>query len=78
MDDVLIAIIEKNSRERLHVSLREFKGHVFCDVRLHWLPTPGSEAKATHKGVTVRLDKLAELRQAIEVAEAKARELGLL
>ena len=24
MDDVLIAIIEKNSRERLHVSLREF------------------------------------------------------
>jgi len=73
-----IATIPKNSMDEVRVSLSEFKGHTYVDVRVYTEFEGDSEKRPTKKGITVRPDLLPELRQALEQAEAEARAAGLL
>ena len=74
---IVIASIAKGDGE-VRVTLDEFKGNLTIDVRLF---EPFSMARApmpTRKGVTLGLSKLPELARALAVAEARAREMGLI
>tara|TARA_Y100000310_G_scaffold202386_1_gene202529 strand:- start:1581 stop:1820 length:240 start_codon:yes stop_codon:yes gene_type:complete len=57
-------VIEKNSRESIVVSETEYKGNKYVDVRVFYKDTDGS-LKPTRKGVSVRPEKVAELRDAL-------------
>ena len=57
-------VIEKNSRESIVVSETEYKGSKYVDVRIFYKDTNGS-LKPTRKGVSLRPEKVAELRDAL-------------
>ena len=59
-------VIEKNSRESVVVSETEYKGNKYVDVRVFYKDTDGS-LKPTRKGVSLRPEKVAELREALSV-----------
>jgi len=67
--DQLIATIEKNADEEIRVSLREFKGHPFIDIRVYWKPADG-EPGPTKKGVTLSPELFPRLKEAISALEA--------
>jgi hypothetical protein len=75
-DGLLIWTVKKNARELLQIRLREFKGHTFVDLRLHYVD--GEVVKPTAKGCTLPPAKLPELIEALQRAEAEARTMGLL
>lgn len=72
LPDRTIATIAKNSRERIAVMLRSFKGHRFADVRIQF--ADGDEWKPTGKGVGVRPDLLDDLIDALGEARQLLRE----
>ena len=57
---MLIGEIAKNSIEKIMVSLSEYKGFTFVDIRVHYEDGTG-EWKPTKKGVTITPDKIDEL-----------------
>ena len=67
--DQLIASIAKNPDEEIRVSLREYKGHPFIDIRVYWKP-PEGEPGPTKKGVTLHPEFFPELKKAMETLEA--------
>ena len=71
-----IATITKNSREEIHVALTKFKNHQLVDIRV--FADNGSEHVATKKGISIAVQRLPELIQALQGAEAEARRCGLL
>jgi hypothetical protein len=75
-DHVPLAVLHKNAREIIHISLGEFKGISLCDVRV-FAVTEG-EPVATKKGISVRPHLLPELIAALQEVEAEARKRGLL
>lgn len=67
----------KNTREQVRATLTEFGGHDVLDLRV-WVGQ-GDEARATRKGLTVRVEDLPELRRAVEALTAAVEaEAGLL
>lgn len=66
--DQLIATIEKNPDEEIRISLREYKGHSFVDIRVYWRP-PDGEPGPTRKGVTFNPEFYLEFRKAIAALE---------
>jgi len=77
--NVAVAVIPKTSREELRVSLTEFKGVRYCDLRIFAEFTGQSHARTpTKAGVTCSFEHLPALVKALQAAEAKARELGLI
>ena len=67
--DQLIATIEKNADEEIRVSLREYKGHPFIDIRVYWKP-PEGEPGPTKKGVTLNPELFPGLKKAMGALEA--------
>ena len=78
--NVPIGTIEKNTREDIRVTLTEFKGTQFADVRVYagFLATADHVRGPTKAGVAVPFERLAEFVRTLQAAEAKARELGLI
>ncbi len=66
--DQLIATIEKNPDEEIRISLREYKGHPFVDIRVYWKP-PEGEPGPTKKGVTFNPDFYPEFKKAFAALE---------
>jgi len=75
--DQLIATIEKSSDEEIRVSLREYKGHPFIDIRVYWKP-PEGEPGPTKKGVTLNPELFPEFKQAIAALEAALLKAKLI
>lgn len=77
--NVPIATIPKNSREELRVSLAEFKGAQFVDLRIYSEFAGSTHARSpTKAGVTCSFERLPELMRALMDAEAQVRALGLM
>lgn len=76
MTNGIITTVPKNRGEHIRVSLTVFKGHNLVDVRVFCERDGG--AKPTKAGVSVNVERLPELRAALEKAEAAAQRLGLL
>jgi hypothetical protein len=71
-----IASFPKNRLETLHVRLDRYQGVAFVDIRL--FTVADGKPKATKKGLAVRPMLIPDLIAALQAAEAKARELGML
>jgi hypothetical protein len=65
--DAVIADIGKNSRELLRVQVREFKGHRFADIRVHY--RDGEDIKPSGKGVTAKAEQIDQLIDALQQAK---------
>jgi Transcriptional Coactivator p15 (PC4) len=70
MTELVIASIEKNSREVLRVTLDDFKGHRLVNLRGDYRP-------GKH-GLALRVDKLEGLIAALIDAQAQANQVGWL
>ncbi len=75
--DQLIATIAKNPEEEIRVSLREYKGHAFIDIRVYWKP-PEGEAAPTKKGVTLNPEFFPDLKKAMAALEAALVKANLI
>lgn len=79
--DIAVADFRKNANERVRVTLHEFNGMDLVNLRV-WLDTAGghdvSKMVPTPKGLTLNVELLPKLREAIGQAEAVAREQGLI
>ena len=78
MQETQIAVIAKNSTERIQVELSEFKGVRYVDVRTYVLPEGADEWRPSKKGITVKPERLAEFIVGLQQVEAQARAAGLL
>jgi len=54
---MLIGEISKNSTEKIKVSVSEYKGYTFLDIRVYYEDDQG-EWKPTKKGITVSKDNI--------------------
>ncbi len=71
------AVVEKNARERVHVTISDWKGErrlylrIFRpDIMGRWLPS--------QDGFALDISKITELRVALELAEREAWRRGLI
>jgi hypothetical protein len=72
-----IARIQKNKRESVVVALDEFKGTPLVHVRQHYVDERG-ENRPTTRGTCLNIERLPELRAALQAAEVEAIRRGLL
>lgn len=74
-----IAAFAKNRRETLRVALDTYQGTNLVDLRvLAPLVGHATDLIPTKKGVSVSVGLLPRLREALQAAEHKAREMGWL
>ena len=80
MNDDPIAIIEKNKIEELRITLKEFKGRRYLDIRTYIDPyaDEGQGRVPTKKGIKLSPGRIAELIADLRRAEAEAISQGLL
>ena len=64
-DDFGIPIhsFEKNKKEQIRISLNEFKGHQYIDIRTFYLD--GADFKPSSKGVTLKKELYPELLKGV-------------
>ena len=73
MTDRLIATIPKSGREDIRVSIRDFRGRLAIDIRVH--ADDGRERKATPKGVAIKPEMVSDLIKALQEAHLHLRPL---
>ena len=66
-----IAIVRKNSREEIRVSIDDFKGHRFCHLRVWYLD--GEEMRPGKHGLALRLELLPEILSALQKAITRGK-----
>jgi Transcriptional Coactivator p15 (PC4) len=68
---------KRNADETLRISISNFKGRTYVDLRLFYQPEGGEELAPTKKGVTVTPELWDEFRRGIERVdeELQARNL---
>jgi len=74
----LIGTIEKNEIEQVQVALDEFNGVPLIDVRVFTQYRTTGEMGPTKKGVSLKIALLLGPIEALQKAEAAARDRGLL
>lgn len=72
---MLIASLEKNASEQIRVSLDEFRGRNLLDVRVFSSFSTG-EPTPTKKGLSIRIEMLDDLLEALTKAKAQADAMG--
>jgi Transcriptional Coactivator p15 (PC4) len=71
-DEVLLEL-QRSKAMRLRVSRSEFKGRVYIDVRQFYESDDGTW-RPSSKGISLRVDELAEVARAIHKAAASSTE----
>lgn len=74
----IIATINKSDRDDIRVSLSDFKGKRYIDIRLFVETEKEEERIPTKKGVTFSVDLYPEFRKAVEMLEATLLRKGLI
>ena len=64
----VIRDIEKNSSNKIRISLTEFKGNNFVDLRVYYEDEEG-EYKPTKKGVALKPELIPQVIEALQEAE---------
>ena len=67
----------KNARESVVLRLDIVEGHDVADIRI-WTPTYAGEMVPTPKGITLRIQQLPELADAVATLTAEAKAKGML
>jgi hypothetical protein len=68
----------KNPREKVVLSLSEFKGKHYLDMRIFTAPESGGLEIPTKKGLTMAVDLYPQFKEALAQVEAVIVERGLL
>ena len=64
--DVIVAELDKNTREKLRVSIGSYRGHQLCHIRV-WCPNKtGTELIPTKAGISIRQAILPDLIGALQ------------
>jgi hypothetical protein len=71
---MIIAEIEKNTKERIRVSLEEYKGHRFIDCRVYFEDAAG-EWRPTKKGLALNEDCIDEVIDTLKQASDALEDL---
>lgn len=73
---VIVAELTKNSRETLKITLSEYHSHPLADLRIY-APVTGADCLCpTKKGLSVRVDMLSDLIEALQQTKAQAQAMG--
>jgi hypothetical protein len=67
-----IAEIEKNQKERIRISIEEYRGHKFVDCRVYWQDEQG-DWKPSKKGIALNDECIDPVIEALQKA-SKAME----
>lgn len=70
--------IPKNSLEELRLSIREYGGHTFADLRTYYRDDDSGEMCPSRKGVTVSPDTWPLFRCALDQLDEQLQRSGLL
>jgi hypothetical protein len=68
----IIKDIEKNATNKIRVSVTEFKGNNYIDLRVYYEDEAG-EYKPTKKGVTFRPDQISQVIDGLLQAEKEVK-----
>jgi len=76
--DKTISVFKKNKFQEVRVGIREYKGNDLIDIRT-WTMTQGSdEMVPTAKGVSINVNLLGDLKQALTDVENELRANKLI
>ena len=75
-DPVTVAVIGKNQREEVRVVLDTFKGAQLIDMRVFAAFTASNIMMPTKKGLSLRVETLSDLIDALTQARDKAEAMG--
>lgn len=68
-DAKILATIDRNETEQLQISVSEYKGKSYLNMRIYYTTDEGSTWLPTKKGVTFTPEQLDLLSEAIEEAK---------
>ena len=72
--DKTVAVFQKNKFQEVRVGVREFKGNDLIDIRT-WTMTQGSnEMVPTAKGISINVNLLVQLKNALAEVEKVLKE----
>lgn len=69
--------LPKNASERIHMALREYEGHEFLDIRVHYRDDSG-DWQPTRKGIAVSPSRWPAFYAAVQEMDAQLRAVGLV
>lgn len=72
-----IAQFDKNASEEVRVQLREFRGHQLFDIRVYFRPDDGGDPRPTKKGISVSVNLIPKIQDAIEKALKALKAEGI-
>ena len=76
---IVLANLQKNSRERVRVALDQYQGRDLLDIRVTTQMSDAADVwSPTKKGVALSVTLLPELRAAVVKSEQQAIALGLI
>lgn len=64
----IIATVPRSATEHMQISINEYKGKSYLDMRIYYTTDDGANWLPTKKGVTCSPDNLETLRDAIDEA----------
>jgi len=73
----LISKFEKNASEEVWVQLREFRGFQLLDIRVHYRPDDGGEARPTKKGISVSVNLIPKMLESVQEALRLLQAAGI-
>ena len=73
-DSKILATIERSDTEQLQISVSEYKGRSYLNMRIFYTTDEGATWLPTKKGVTFAPDQLDILEEAIQAAKAEFME----
>jgi hypothetical protein len=77
--NVMIGVVQKNAHEDIRITLTEFKGTQYADIRVFTkFAGPADARTPTKSGVAIPFARLHEVVEALQAAESRAREMGLI
>lgn len=68
-DSKILATIERSDTEQLQISVSEYRGKSYLNMRIYYTTDEGATWLPTKKGVTFSPDQLDLLSEAIEAAK---------
>ena len=73
-DSKILATIERSDTEQLQISVSEYKGRSYLNMRIFYTTDEGASWLPTKKGVTFAPEQLDILEEAIQAAKAEFME----
>ena len=73
-DAKILATIERSETEQLQISISEYKGKSYLNMRIHYTTDGGASWLPTKKGVTFTPEQLDILEEAIQEAKQEFME----